>query len=68
MEVQNTIIKNISVGKKPYDITINPNTSIIYVSNSKSNTISVIDGKTNSVTATVPVGNSPFALDCKSKY
>ncbi|MER5176091.1 MAG: hypothetical protein ABJB76_06600 [Candidatus Nitrosocosmicus sp.] len=33
-------------GYQPWAISFNPNTNIIYVANSKDNTVSVIDGKT----------------------
>ena len=33
----------------PVDISVNPNTNIIYTADYNSNTISVIDGKTNRV-------------------
>ncbi|MFQ5766225.1 MAG: hypothetical protein ACE5GT_14990, partial [Rhodospirillales bacterium] len=34
----------------------------VYVSNEKDNTISVIDGDTNKVTATIPVGQRPRGI------
>jgi YVTN family beta-propeller protein len=33
-----------------------------YITNSGDNTVSVIDTATNTVTATIPVGNSPFGV------
>src|SRR6185436_3430905 len=33
----------------PYGLAVNPNTNMIYLANSQSNTVSVIDGKTNTV-------------------
>jgi YVTN family beta-propeller protein len=50
------------IGKDPYDISVNPLDSIVYVANSGSNTVSVIDGKTNTVTANIPVGTYPNDL------
>ena len=37
-------------------------TNLAYVTNSDDNTVSVIDGKTNTVTDTIKVGNNPFAV------
>src|SRR6185437_15383004 len=51
---------NIPVGSKPNSIAFG--LSNIYVTNSGSNTISVIDGKTNKVVATIPVGASPHDI------
>ena len=51
---------NIPVGSKPNSIAIGLGN--IYVTNSGSNTISVIDGKTNKVVATIPVGASPHDI------
>ena len=41
---------------------INPSTNIAYVANNVDNTVSVIDGKTNRVIATITVGKSPYAV------
>ena len=51
---------NIPVGSKPNSIAFGLGN--IYVTNSGSNTISVIDGKTNKVVATIPVGASPHDI------
>jgi YVTN family beta-propeller protein len=51
---------NIPVGSKPNSIAFGLGN--IYVTNSGSNTISVIDGKTNKVVATIPVGTSPHGV------
>ena len=51
---------NIPVGSKPNSIAYGLGN--IYVTNSGSNTISVIDGKTNKVVATIPVGTSPHGV------
>ncbi len=41
---------------------VNPRTNRIYVTNSNDGTVSVIDGTTNSVVATIPVGTTPQAV------
>src|ERR1051326_6988017 len=51
---------NIPVGSKPNSIAFGLGN--IYVTNSGSNTISVIDGKTNKVVATILVGASPHNI------
>ena len=49
----NTIISTVQVGQNPYGIGINPNANKIYVGNSGSSTVSVIDGSFSS-TSTAP--------------
>jgi YVTN family beta-propeller protein len=49
----------VPVGTTPAGIAVNPTTNLIYVSNTGSNTVSVIDGATNAVIKTIPVGNQP---------
>jgi YVTN family beta-propeller protein len=43
------VIKSIPVGKGPDSIGVNTKTNTIYVANSGNNTVSVIDGTTNTV-------------------
>ena len=54
--------KTVQAGSDPVAIAINPLTNKIYVANSASGTISVIDGRTDTVTATVDVGPLPYVL------
>jgi prepilin-type N-terminal cleavage/methylation domain-containing protein len=50
----------IPVGSSPIDVAINPKTNRVYVTNSGSNTVSVIDGATDTILGTpIPVGTSP---------
>jgi YVTN family beta-propeller protein len=62
----NTLTATIPVGKQPFRVAVSPDGSKVYVtntnlfgisSNSGSGSVSVIDTATNSVTATIPVGN-----------
>ena len=55
-----SVIATIPVGKSPSLVDVNPATNRIYVLNSNDQppTVSVIDGGTNSVLATVPVGSA----------
>ena len=39
-----------------------PVSGTVYVGNFADNTVSVIDGRTNQVEATIPVGAGPFGL------
>jgi YVTN family beta-propeller protein len=54
---------SIRVGNAPTDITINPITNRIYVTNSFSNLVTVIDGKTNQIIANIPVGKNPHNIN-----
>lgn len=56
------IITNIPVESMPTGVSVNPTTNRIYVANHGSNTVSVIDGDTNSVIATVPIGDGPHGI------
>ncbi len=56
------VTTTIGVGNSPAAIAVNPVTSTIYVVNSASNSVSVIDGATNAITTTVNVGTTPVAL------
>jgi YVTN family beta-propeller protein len=56
-----TTAKTISVGTAPTDVAMSPNGSYIYVANSGSNSVSVIQTSDNTVTATIAV-NGPEKL------
>lgn len=51
------------VGSYPVGVDINPLTGMIYVANQFSNTISVIDSKTDETVNTIRVDNFPYDLD-----
>jgi YVTN family beta-propeller protein len=53
---------SIAVGSSPFAMAVNPATGQVYVANNSSNTVSVINGATNMVTATVTVGTQPEAV------
>ncbi len=55
-------LERIPVGKEPESITVNSDTDRIYVANSGSGTVSVIDGATDKALATVPVGDLPYTI------
>ena len=52
--IAETVIATIPVDTDPYDIAVNSITNKIYVTDSYSKFISVIDGATNTVTGTIP--------------
>jgi YVTN family beta-propeller protein len=56
------VIATIPVGTNPNGVGVNPLTNRIFVTNQDDNTISVINGVTNTVIATVPVGAHPFTV------
>ncbi|WP_256332130.1 MULTISPECIES: YncE family protein [unclassified Streptomyces] len=53
---------SIPVGDTPQGIALTPSGARAYVANRGSNTVSVIDTATNTVTATVPVGDAPIGV------
>jgi YVTN family beta-propeller protein len=55
------ILANISVGRLPVAVTVNPNTKLLYVVDVSTGTVSVIDGSTNREVANIPTGNFPIA-------
>ena len=52
---------NVAAGSRPSAVAINPVTNKIYVANTSSNNVTVIDGA-NNTTTTVATGNSPRAV------
>jgi len=54
----------VRVGKGPVDVAVNQATNMVYAANALSRTITVIDGATNVVAATVPLAFEPAALLC----
>ncbi len=53
---------DVQVGKSPIDVAVNPSSSLVYVTNIESGTVSVIDGITNTVSSTIKVGSIPYAI------
>lgn len=51
------------VGSYPVGIGINSVTNKLYVANQFSNTVTVIDGNTNTIETTIPVDNFPYELE-----
>jgi YVTN family beta-propeller protein len=63
LEEKNYSIKNITVGRGPTEIEFNSDLNVIYVINSKDNTVSVINGTTNKVNSTIKVGKEPARIE-----
>src|SRR5271154_2269259 len=57
-----SVTATLVVGSSPAAVAVNPVTDTIYVVNSSGNSVSVINGATNSVIATVNTGSNPVAL------
>ena len=53
---------SVRVGAKPIAIAVNAATDRIYVANSEAGSVSVIDGKNDSVLATLHVGSRPYVV------
>ena len=58
------------LGSHPGDAAVTPNGNFVYVTNSGSNSVSVINTASNSLTATIPVGSYPVgvAITPNGKY
>src|SRR5262249_23887978 len=52
-----TVPATIPVGRAPEGVAADPKAKAIYVADLADNTVSVISGRTNTVTATIPVAN-----------
>ena len=59
---QAVVVSTIPVGTNPVGIAFNPYNGNMYVTNSASNDISVIDIRTNIIIETIPVGKGPVDL------
>src|SRR5216683_88129 len=55
-------IRSVAVGKDPVALAVNAVTNRIYVANNGSGSVSVIDGASDAVVATVDVGHLPYVL------
>ena len=57
------ILTTVSVGRSPTGLAVNPRKNEIYVANTESNNISVIEAETNKVVSTIGVHRAPFFID-----
>lgn len=56
------VIRNISVGNFPVGVAVDQDRNIVYVTNMRSNSLTLIDAKTNEVIKNVSVGNLPVGV------
>src|SRR5256712_12363422 len=61
------VIATVDVGDGPSGIAVNPRVNRAYVANFRADTMSVIDGSTNTVIATVDVGSQPAAAGVNAR-
>src|SRR5271154_1407522 len=54
--------KSVKVGAGPEAIAVNPSTGTVYVASSGDRSVSVLDGKTDALVATVPTAARPYAM------
>jgi YVTN family beta-propeller protein len=59
---QAKLVKEITVGKRPWGIALSHDGKRLYTANGPSNDVSIIDTASLSVVKSVPVGNSPWGL------
>ncbi|MGW8955883.1 hypothetical protein ACWGRH_38945, partial [Streptomyces sp. NPDC055709] len=52
----------VPVGNTPRAVAVTPDGAFVYVTNEGSDDVSVVDSGTNTVTATIPVGDEPLAV------
>lgn len=55
----NKVVATVPVGSFPYGLVVSPDNSTVYVLNSGSNSVSVIDATTNTLKTTIAVGTYP---------
>lgn len=65
-QAQSFVIATIPVGREPTGIDVNLTTNRIYVANSLSNSVSVINGVTNALITTIPVDEKPVRIGVNS--
>ena len=58
----NKIMAIIEVGKRPWNMAITPDGGKLYISNGRSDSVSVIDTATNTKIKDIPVGKRPWGL------
>jgi YVTN family beta-propeller protein len=62
LDVAGHSAKSVSVGDDPVAIAFNPANNRVYVANNRGGTVSVLDGRTDAVVATLNVGKLPYAI------
>lgn len=62
IDIDTQAIREIGTGRMPSALAANTETGEIYVANYEDGSVTVIDGRTNAVTATVKIDGHPQAL------
>jgi YVTN family beta-propeller protein len=63
LDSKGDVLANVSVGDTPYGVDVDLNTNLAFVANTTGNGISVINGKTNTVTENLPVTGNFVAVN-----
>ena len=58
----NTIVQEIAVGKRPWNMALTPDGMKLYGACGRSNAVAVIDTTTNVKVAEIPVGDLPWGV------
>ena len=56
----------VKVGAEPVSIAVNTSTGTAYVANAGDGTVSILDGASDTVVATVPIGSHPYSIAADS--
>jgi YVTN family beta-propeller protein len=56
------VIREVTVGKRPWNMALTPDGRKLYVANGRSNSVSVIDTGTFEVVAEIAVGELPWGV------
>jgi YVTN family beta-propeller protein len=52
----------VQVGSAPVSIAVNPTNGRVYIANAGDGTVTVLDGNSDAVVATVPIGSHPYSI------
>jgi YVTN family beta-propeller protein len=58
--------KSVPVGREPVSLAVNTTTGKAYIANGGDGTVSVLDGRSDAVIATVAIGNRPYSIAVNS--
>ena len=61
-DARTQLVATIAVQSNPFGVAVNPNKNLVYVANSGSDTLSIIDATSNSVIAGVRTGSNPRGI------
>ena len=58
----NQILANVTTGHKPRGVDTNPYTNTVYITNTESHSVIVLDGTTDTIIKTIEVGDTPWRV------